>query len=533
MKHSQGNSLSSLHAKNLRIYKYLEKSQCLTNIDPYTITINEAENKILFNRSSLNIAKFKQDGGCRPTEISTLSDDDDWKRAIHFFVNNLRKFESLEIDYNTNQIKLTYLYDSNNEELKKEKFKKRTKPRLELSEYLATLPFLKKGYFKEMYDNSIIYINKEDTDISGCGFSPDGTEAEYKAILEYLERMAASENLPNQEISTFKVLKERVNVLSPELLGIYEKEIAEKMGIKVYSEDLVLEWCEAKSLLSQNYRFLPTQYVQYLKKDFLNPFVVDNSNGCAIGNSFDEAATYACLEVLEREVFFNYWFDGGNLYQLREEDNNFISSRRKFFELLGYELNFFLIENQFKLPVIWGVLQSKDLKNDIYSIIGLGCHFQLEYAIEAAFSEIYNTYQSMIKRIPKSMLQKKIKGVESQTTLNNIEDHILYFASYNAKPLLESKIRKVWEIGIEEYLIEPSIYVVEELMHIIKRLKKTERDILIVDQTNNYLQGLGLYCVKAILPDGVPIDFSSNYLRKKNLPVCTKIREQKNIHPLG
>lgn len=61
----------------------------------------------------------------------------------------------------------------------------------------------------------------------------------------------------------------------------------------------------------------------------------------------------------------------------------------------------------------------------------------------------------------------------------------------------------------------------------LKRLQEKNKDLLIVDQTNGYLSGLGLYCVKAIFVDGIPIDFTSEFIREKDHAGCKNIKDKK------
>jgi ribosomal protein S12 methylthiotransferase accessory factor len=77
-----------------------------------------------------------------------------------------------------------------------------------------------------------------------------------------------------------------------------------------FDEDAVVDWSPAWSLTARSFRYLPTAYCYYghprLDEVRHNP---PDSNGCAAGNSLEEAIVQGFLELVERDAVAIWWYN--------------------------------------------------------------------------------------------------------------------------------------------------------------------------------------------------------------------------------
>lgn len=453
------------------------------------------------------------------------------KKIISYFFTLNRSIETLHIE--REQVTFTFglLPFHEQQRIKAEETDKRVSTCFELKELELALHHDRNGPIISEKHGSVTVVNRQHPLHYGLGFDFQPKKARLKAVLEYLERSAAMHSLPDTIEGCYADWPDRA--LSPTLFGLYTDEVCQRHGLQPYHDTLPLHWIEAKSLLTNRTYLIPEQICQYLKQPIINQYVHESSNGCAIGNTFTEASYYSLLEVFERDVFMKCWFTATGAKRIVFDlDPLWLDSRRLFFEQFGYELNFYYLENDCNIPVIWGLITSTDKQNMIYSITGLGCHLNLKHALDAAFSELYKAYLDL-SRLDKHQLKRKVKQAES--SLQTMHDHLYYFASYSAQSLIESRVGATGQIdqsALQAYSFM-SKHMEEELAYLLNRLKNQYEDILIVDQTNCFLQSFSLICTKAFLIGATPLDFTSELIRRSKDDMYFMKKQIQNRHPLA
>src|SRR5437763_16083572 len=65
-----------------------------------------------------------------------------------------------------------------------------------------------------------------------------------------------------------------------------------------------IEWSPAWSLRVQRFRYLPTGLMYFFYRDFHT-----DSNGCAAGNTLQEAIVQGFLELVERDAYAIWWYN--------------------------------------------------------------------------------------------------------------------------------------------------------------------------------------------------------------------------------
>ncbi|MGE7752875.1 YcaO-like family protein [Lysinibacillus fusiformis] len=505
------------------IYKTLKES-----IDRDEISITYK--KDYFNILSHFIGNSKITVGEIPFTIVPYGNNTELKKHLLYFLNNLRSIQKIQIK--EKELKIYFNYLQNELNIKENPNDTRLQSVYNLDNIKETLYFTEHGYLVEDGKNMISVIHRNNPDIQGHGYDPDPKVAERKAYLEYLERLASTYKLPGKIEGTYFDLKEQA--IHPQLFGLYPEDVCYNHGLVKYHDELKLEWCKSKSLLTGKDYLIPEQLVQYLSP-ILNQYVYESSNGSSIGNSYFESLLYSTLEAVERDIFMKFWFGNLGVKQIIFDDKQQIyQSRKIFLTELGYDLNFYYIDSITDIPLIWCLITSNSDDNLVYSITGLSCHLNVGHAIKSAYNEATNGLLTLLS-MDQSKLKKKILSVEQKGFLSTIMDHVYYFASNSSKKILEKRIDKVPCIEISELYNKSfsAMSIKEELDFLLRKIKSQYKDILVVDQTNEFINNFSLKCTKIILLGSLPLDWTSDLIRSSDIEENSNRIIEKNLHPLG
>ncbi|KMJ59129.1 hypothetical protein AB685_08700 [Bacillus sp. LL01] len=468
-----------------------------------------------------------------PTSSYSCPDIESVEKSILFFKINVQKFKEYNLDIPKRTVTFTYGYDRIKQPIKNTASSKRLPSHLSLEDLKNALFHIHGGYVIRDTGSSIAVANRKYFTIQGFGFDYHPPTATRKALMEYTERYSSLLDLPDAITGSYHQLQNKVAVVNPEKFGLYpSKTPKDKYHLVSYHHDLEIVWVKAHSLVNGECFYVPEQMVQYLKPAMKNKYTIESSNGCAIGNCDEEAALFSILEAYERDIFFKSWFRNAQIIEI--EDLKGYECQTLFFATEGFELEFYLLPNEAQIPVVWALIRSNDAHNQIYSITGLGCHPQLEHAIESAFHELYNAYLNLTG-LKEGTLNTMIREVEAKERLDSIEDHFYLFASYKVKGLLEKKLSNVRREAYAD-LLKYSFYTEDlqkELAYVVKKVKAQYENILLIHQSNSLLSSLSLSCTKVLLVGALPVDFTSDLVRVTNT-LDDEIRwEERNIHPLA
>lgn len=502
-----------------------------------TIYINVINDSVVLQKNHSHINSIDKDSnsylGEKPRIIIKHDSVNEIVKTLYYFTSDEFSIEELRIDQNKIILTLKVCKTVIENNIKESVESKRIKSQFRIKDLEQALNFYQNGVIMDESNGSIAVANRENFFIKGYGFEFKREKAKVKAMLEYLERSAALYTLPSTFEGCYLDFKE--NAIDPRVFGMYDDDIYRNYPLQKYHDKLDMHWVTARSLLTNNEYLIPEQLCQYLRKEILNQYVYESSNGCAVGNSMTEASYYSILEVVERDIFMKFWFD--HLCPKKivfEEDDTSVNGKRLYFEALGYKLEFYYIANESNIPVVWCLITSMDNGNLIYSMTGLGCHLNVKHALDSSFYEAYKAFHDLMN-LGEEQLRVKIENVSRKGYIRQVSDHIHYFASYSAKSLIDAKISNIDQIHLSELckMTYVSVNVEDELSVLLHKLDPYYKDVLIVDQSNQYLEGFGLRCTKAFLIGASPLDFTSHFIRKINESEYRIRKKMNNIHPLA
>jgi ribosomal protein S12 methylthiotransferase accessory factor len=158
-----------------------------------------------------------------------------------------------------------------------------------------------------------------------------------------------------------------------------------------FDESLEMHWTPVYSLTGKEFKYLPSCYcyAQYPAEDELNLFSYPDSNGCAAGNSLEEAILQGFLELVERDGTALWWYN-----MVRKPAVDLLSFNEPYFlKLIEYyrslQRSLYLLDltTDLGIPTFAAISHRLDDKRENI-IFGFGAHTDAQIAVERALVEL-------------------------------------------------------------------------------------------------------------------------------------------------
>jgi bacteriocin biosynthesis cyclodehydratase domain-containing protein len=144
------------------------------------------------------------------------------------------------------------------------------------------------------------------------------------------------------------------------------------------------EWSPAWSLRDRCFRFLPTGLMYFFYRDFHT-----DSNGCAAGNTREEAIVQGFLELVERDAYAIWWYNRLRRAEvdLSEFDDSYIRDMKAQFADAGRRVWVLDVTSDLGVPTYVAIMHW--MKNGQENIeFGSGAHFDRRIALLRALTEL-------------------------------------------------------------------------------------------------------------------------------------------------
>lgn len=154
---------------------------------------------------------------------------------------------------------------------------------------------------------------------------------------------------------------------------------------EIFDPAAEVEWSALWSLTHDRVRHLPTAYCYY---DYGAPFCWADSNGCAAGNSLEEAILQGFLEVVERDCVAVWWYNRLTrpAVDLDSFDEPYLAEVRRYYRSLHRDLWVLDLTSDFGIPAFAAVSRRTDMAADDITL-GFGCHLDPRLGILRAVTE--------------------------------------------------------------------------------------------------------------------------------------------------
>ncbi len=257
-----------------------------------------------------------------------------------------------------------------------------------------------------------------------------------------------------------------------------------------FDEEREIEWTPVWSLTHQEFKYLPTAYCYYGYPKLEKPDCWADSNGCAAGNTIEEAILQGFMELIERDCVALWWYNRVKRPKVNLDsfDEPYFQALKQYYHSLNRELWVLDITSDLNIPAFAAITCRIDCKvKDI--ILGFGTHFDPKIGIGRALTEV--------NQILPNVLSAKADG------------------STQYPPCSDPLAIKWWKTATLEnqpYLvpdesITPKVYadypqcwnddLLEDIMLCKQITEQKGMEILVLDQTRS---DIGLRVVKTIVP---------------------------------
>ena len=163
--------------------------------------------------------------------------------------------------------------------------------------------------------------------------------------------------------------------------------------------EAVVDWSPVWSLTEQRHRYLPSHMLYYAmplpESGVLH--ATPDSNGCAAGNTLEEAILQGFLELVERDAFACWWYNRARVPEVDLESfgDPFLSASREYYARVNRDVWMLDVTHDLGIPVFIGVSQRKD-KDSEDILYSAGSHLDPKIAALRAMCEL-NQYLDGVK----------------------------------------------------------------------------------------------------------------------------------------
>ena len=156
-----------------------------------------------------------------------------------------------------------------------------------------------------------------------------------------------------------------------------------------FDEAREIDWTPVWSLTQQDFKYLPTAYCYYGYPTTHQPDCWADSNGCAAGNTIEEAILQGFMELVERDAVALWWYNclSKPEVDLDSFDEPYFQNLKQYYQTLNREIWVLDITSDLNIPVFAAISRKQDSPaEDI--VLGYGAHFDSKIAISRALTEV-------------------------------------------------------------------------------------------------------------------------------------------------
>jgi oxazoline/thiazoline synthase len=257
-----------------------------------------------------------------------------------------------------------------------------------------------------------------------------------------------------------------------------------------FDEARAIEWTPVWSLTQQEFKYLPTAYCYFGYPKPPRPDCWANTNGCAAGNTLEEAILQGFLELVERDSVALWWYNRLQRprVDLESFDEPYFQAITDYYQFVGRELWVIDLTGDLNIPTFAAISRRIDRQlEDI--IFGFGSHFDPKLAVQRALTEVSQVLPAVLSANPDGTTQYNISaGYQTlhwwkTATLEN-QPYLVPDVSVTSK--CSSDYARVWH---EDFL--------EDIKYCQQLVEGKGMEMLILDQTR---PDIGLNVVKVIVP---------------------------------
>lgn len=247
---------------------------------------------------------------------------------------------------------------------------------------------------------------------------------------------------------------------------------------KPFDETQNMHWTPVYSLTQKTFKYLPSCfcYAQHPAEDEYNLFAYPDTNGCAAGNSMEEAILQGFLELVERDSVALWWYNmlRKPAVDLQSFEDSYFDRVIDYYQSLDRDICVLDLTSDLQIPAFGAISYRLDeIDQDI--IFGFGAHVDARIAVERALVEL-----NQILPVVNTREDRKDRGkyrTQDKDFLDWLNTATLESHPY-LTPLSDAPIKKASDYP---ELCEPNIY--DSLMFCMDAAREHGLEILALDMT--------------------------------------------------
>jgi ribosomal protein S12 methylthiotransferase accessory factor len=241
---------------------------------------------------------------------------------------------------------------------------------------------------------------------SGKGFTD--AQARASALAEALERYSASAHGDEPRVhSTLGAMLERGAIDPRDIMLFSEAQYAARTrpapqkAVHDFvpdpiAEDTEFDWSPVWSLTEQRVRYLPTAFLYLGHRTPGRLHCSADSNGCAAGNTREEALQQGLCELIERDAAGIWWYNRVRraAIDIDDFDGPDWEATRAFYRRERREVWLLDLTNDIRVPTVIAVSRAAD-GDEEQILAGLGTHLDVSIAAMRAVSEMNQMFSAL------------------------------------------------------------------------------------------------------------------------------------------
>jgi bacteriocin biosynthesis cyclodehydratase domain-containing protein len=257
-----------------------------------------------------------------------------------------------------------------------------------------------------------------------------------------------------------------------------------------FDAEAEIDWTPIWSLTRQEVHYLPTSFCYYSYPSLPEQrYCASCSNGCAAGNTLEEAILQGFLELVERDSVALWWYNrvrrpGVDLASFDEpylqQANSALATRHRNLWVLD-------VTSDLDIPVFAAVSQRTDC-DPARILLGFGAHLDPRLALLRAVSECV---QVLVSFFPLESQEKELEVIQESLTLNWLRT-----ATPENQPYLLADSRCPQRVA-SDYRNLSAGDLKEDILACQARIERLGLEVLVLDQTR---PDIGLPVVKVVVP---------------------------------
>ncbi|TFE26269.1 TOMM precursor leader peptide-binding protein [Cohnella luojiensis] len=363
---------------------------------------------------------------------------------------------------------------------------------------------------------------------TSAGRSHSYAQSELTAILEGLERYCGIFPRSKRTVihDAYRNLTDRA--LNPVEVGVYSAEQYEQaeFPFKPFDPDLPMNWVWGYTFKQERPILVPEQ-LAYYSSGFGDGFVMEGSNGCALGGSLEEAIFYGIMEVVERDSFLLTWYAQLPVPRLdpySSGDKELLLMINRLQDIAGYDIYLFNATMESGIPSVWAIAKNKE-KTGANLICAGGAHLDPIRAAKSAILEVAGNVIYLGEMLNENS-GEYYGMLDDPYLVRRMEDHSLLYSLPETEERLHFLLKQNGRMRTFDEEFQPRALhadLTNELKDVLQKIRLLNLDVIVIDQTAPEALRNGLYCVKVLIPGMLPMSFGHHLVRLTGLERLLKV----------